>query len=96
MFDLVSSFVMISSSVKSFLMHDIHVVFGRPLGLLDGDRASSKACRAGVSVGKRRRCPSHVSRLFWMVSLHGQILVFFSSSIFEIFFGHSMFRAYLN
>ena len=76
---------LIPTLVKSCLTFCIQVVFGRLFGRITFLRYSLTAFLAGVSGRKRMRCPSHVSLLSLIISLHGSHFVLAKSSLLVAF-----------
>ena len=84
------------SSWSSFWTAPSHVVFGLPLGRLTFRMPSARACFAGASSGSLNRWPIHSSLFFWTFLLHSTVFVLEYRSLFDIFFGHAIFKIYLN
>ena len=84
------------SSRSSFWTAPSHVVFGLPLGRLTFRMPSARACFAGASSGSLNRWPIHSNLLFWIFLLHSTVFVLEYRSLFDIFFGHAIFKLFLS
>ena len=84
------------SSWSSFWTAPSHVVFGLPLGRLTFRMPSTRACFAGASSGSLNRWPIHSNLLFWIFLLHSTVFVLEYRSLFDIFFGHAIFKIFLS
>ena len=84
------------SSWSSFWTTPSHVVFGLPLGRLTFRMPSARACFAGASSGSLNRWPIHSNLLFWIFLLHSTVFVLEYRSLFDIFFGHAIFKIFLS
>ena len=84
------------SSWSSFWTAPSHVVFSLPLGRLTFRMPSARACFAGASSGSLNRWPIHSNLLFWIFLLHSTVFVLEYRSLFDIFFGHAIFKIFLS
>ena len=57
---------------------------------------SARACFAGASSGSLNRWPIHSNLLFWIFLLHSTVFVLEYRSLFDIFFGHAIFKIFLS